>query len=348
MSTSRRRWLIVGLGILHFLADGMSAFVVFWHLYPQTGFEDTVLVFLAYNGLAFLLQPLFGILVDRVLPARVAVLAGIVCIALGFVQVIPIVATVVLIGIGNGLFHVGGGKLTSLSYPGKKAELGFFVAFGAVGLSLGTLIASEPMGYLFLALSMIILPFVFVWSQPIRPLTVQTDAQHPAKGRVGGVGILLLIAVFLRGALGKAIPSNLSNAAEILIAISFCAAMGKWLGGVFADLTSNRFVILLSLPLSGIAFIGGGSGLPFLYPIGVFLFNMSMPITLDLMIRIMPSREGFAFGLLAAMLFPGYLIGMESIHGNWNGLLAIAGILISFAFVLLANGYVERNEPCRS
>lgn len=49
------------------------------------------------------------------------------------------------------------------------------------------------------------------------------------------------------------------------------------------------------------------SGIPVCGTIAVFLFNMTMPITLWAAARLMPGGKGFAFGLLTFALFLGYL-----------------------------------------
>jgi hypothetical protein len=42
--------------------------------------------------------------------------------------------------------------------------------------------------------------------------------------------------------------------------------------------------------------------------IGVLVINFTMPMTLYLANKVLPGREGLAFGLLAAVLVPGYLL----------------------------------------
>jgi hypothetical protein len=42
--------------------------------------------------------------------------------------------------------------------------------------------------------------------------------------------------------------------------------------------------------------------------IGIFAINCTMPMTLCLANMLLPNREGLAFGLLAAVLIPGYLL----------------------------------------
>ena len=42
--------------------------------------------------------------------------------------------------------------------------------------------------------------------------------------------------------------------------------------------------------------------------LGLFTINLTMPITLHLANRVLPGKEGLAFGILAAALMPGYLL----------------------------------------
>ena len=65
--------------------------------------------------------------------------------------------------------------------------------------------------------------------------------------------------------------------------------------------------------------------LSFVMPVGLaalFLFNMTMPVTLWAVARIMPGARGFTFGLLTFGLFLGYLpswLGLPGLlAGPWS------------------------------
>ena len=67
--------------------------------------------------------------------------------------------------------------------------------------------------------------------------------------------------------------------------------------------------------------------------LAVFLFNMTMPVTLWAAAKVMPGAKGFAFGLLTFGLFLGYLpsyLGWGSIlSAPWaHGLPALISLIL--------------------
>ena len=120
----------------HLLVDGLCAATVFGALAAG---ENLPLMILVYNTLAFSTQCLVGLAADRLRQDRMAAAAGMICIVLGFALPVPGWARVGLIGLGNSVFHVAGGRMTLLQSRGRAWPLGVFVAPGAVGLTLGTL-----------------------------------------------------------------------------------------------------------------------------------------------------------------------------------------------------------------
>ena len=91
---------------------------------------------LLYNAAAFALQAPVGFIIDKALNPKLAAIIGLVCVAVSFLFWDNIFAALIIIGIGNALFHVGGGSLV-LSLKNKKATFsGIFVAPGGIGLAL--------------------------------------------------------------------------------------------------------------------------------------------------------------------------------------------------------------------
>ena len=61
------------------------------------------------------------------------------------------------------------------------------------------------------------------------------------------------------------------------------------------------------------------SGAPLPGLLAVFLFNMTMPMTLWAAAQLLPGAKGFGFGLLTFALFVGYLpvyLGWPAVFGN--------------------------------
>ena len=73
--------------------------------------------------------------------------------------------------------------------------------------------------------------------------------------------------------------------------------------------------------------------------IGQLLLNLSMPVTLWLLYRLMPQDPGLAFGLAASALWPGTIFGM---YIKLTGPAAKALIILCFLFGLFAVLYSER------
>ena len=75
------------------------------------------------------------------------------------------------------------------------------------------------------------------------------------------------------------------------------------------------------------------SSQPVLGTLAVFFFNMTMPITLWAVAKILPGSKGFAFGLLTFGLFAGYLpsvYGLPSpLDSGWVcGAVALVSLLL--------------------
>ena len=116
---------------------------------------------------------------------------------------------------------------------------------------------------------------------------------------------------------------------------------GKMVGGFAAARWGAHKTAVVSLGLAAICYLFSQA-----MPMGLaalLLFNMTMPITLYLMVCHMPDRHGFAFGLLTFALFLGFLPGyfglVPAIDGNIAGCI---GSLISL--LLLAAGMGRRRR----
>lgn len=81
--------------------------------------------------------------------------------------------------------------------------------------------------------------------------------------------------------------------------------LGKAAGGFLCDCVGPKKATLLSLGLAAACYLFSDN--PICGTAAVFLFNMTMPITLWAAARLMPGGKGFAFGLLTFALFLGYL-----------------------------------------
>ena len=98
--------LLTVYSLSHALVDFSCAFLVYRTMLdaPELG-----LCLLLYNFCAFALQMPFGLLVDGWNRNGLTAAAGCALVACAYLPVLPALAASVTAGIGNGLFHVGGG-----------------------------------------------------------------------------------------------------------------------------------------------------------------------------------------------------------------------------------------------
>ena len=93
-----------------------------------------------------------------------------------------------------------------------------------------------------------------------------------------------------------------------MVMVSILVMVGKAAGGFLSKWWGVRNVFIVSLLLSGLFFLMCPWHNGFVV-ITLLLINLSMPCTLYLATKALPGREGWAFGLLAMALLPGFLIG---------------------------------------
>ena len=144
--------MLLGISaVMHLLVDGLCVCCLYL-MAASSGVVGFVGVFLTYNILAFMTQPFTGLLVDKMERRHwvllvsmsllsIAVLAASMVVAAGTVKA-GMLAVAVLLGFGNSLFHVWGGKQVVITHGNDMPALGLFVSTGALGLSLGVVFYS--------------------------------------------------------------------------------------------------------------------------------------------------------------------------------------------------------------
>lgn len=125
---------------------------------------------------------------------------------------------------------------------------------------------------------------------------------------VGGAAgaMLCLFAVLVRSYAGFLFNMPWKSGFLLILVSAVAAALGKAVGGLLADRLGARLTGALSVLISApLVVLGGGSVA--LSLLGLFLFNIAMPITLYTAAGQFRDREGFAFGLTTLALLIGYL-----------------------------------------
>ena len=223
-----------------------------------------------------------------------------VCVVLGFALPVPGWLRVGLIGLGNSVFHVAGGRMTLLESHGKAWPLGVFVAPGAVGLTLGTL--WPRLGAVFAALLA-----VCAVLNLLLPETETGGAEREA-GDSLLVPILLTLAVAVRAVGGSAVTFPWKTGAAGALLLTAFVFAGKLAGGFLSDRIGARKTAWVSiLPAAVLIAFCSAWAAPSL--LGQLALNLTMPVTLWLLWRAMPGAPGLAFGLTASALWPGMIAG---------------------------------------
>jgi MFS transporter, FSR family, fosmidomycin resistance protein len=292
----------------HFAVDFACAFLLYQIIY---GTEHWYPCLLYYNFCAFALQMPFGLLADRWNRNGLcaAIGCGMVALAFGLGNV-TLIAAVIVAGIGNGLFHVGGG-IDVLNISREKAFLlGVFVSPGALGIYLGTVFGKKailPEGLVILVLLIIaatILAAYYAKRHSFCSDNVPVSFQGISSFKVFlAIGCLLTV-VCLRSYIGMI--SNFPWKGRGAWGILFIGAVvfGKMAGGFLADRFGMIKASVISLVLASILYLFADYPLTGIF--AVFFFNMTMPITLWALTRILKGSKGFSFGLLTFGLFLGF------------------------------------------
>ena len=312
----------------HFWVDLSCAFLVFRTL---AGTPDFMLCLLLYNFCAFALQMPFGLLADRLDRNGAVAAAGCGLIALAYLVPVPAMAAVTA-GVGNALFHLGGG-IDVLNRSRERAwALGVFVSPGALGLFLGTLWGKGNTPGLWavpavlVLLAGMILALCWWASGGFRSGNAPVDLSA-----ADGYGRLLplFLVVVLRSYMGMNQSFSWKGEGQWALVLTLALVLGKTAGGFAMDRLGARRASGWSLGLAAALYLASAMPLPGV--LAVFLFNMTMPITLWAAARTMPGAKGFTFGLLTFALFLGYL---PSFLG-WPGLLTGPGSYAAAAVVSL-------------
>ena len=320
---------------MHFLVDGVCAAALFRYCRELPDFAQLVLL---YNTLAFSTQCVVGIVTDRLRVHRYLCAAAGAAVALGWLLPLPAVLRVILLGLGNSLFHVEGGTETLLSSGDRAWPLGVFVAPGAVGLALGRLYPALGLPF---SLLLLVLSILVIYGN-IAIISTTFDTHPPEKSYLLCGALLLAVAVRAFGGSAATFPWQTGAFTAILTAVVVCA--GKAAGGFVMDrLGANRAAILSIVPAAIlVAFFQQSMPLSLL---GQLLLNLSMPVTLLLLYRLLPDSPGLAFGLAASALWPGTLAGqLLPLHGAAAVVCVILSFLAGLASILLAARRLSKHE----
>ena len=256
------------------------------------------------------------------------------------------VPSIFLAGLGNGLFHIGAGKEVLKDGGRKYAPSGIFISSGAMGVFLGSTWGRRflPLSPVFFAALISVGIVLMGWQIYIRvrsdspenkgsdslgnkgsdspgnsgsaspedkeavseTLLPERRSSAPTKRALYLCTLALFFVVFVRSYYGGIQGFSWKTGFPIGLVFTLCIVGGKFTGGILADLAGIYKAVAFSLSLAAVTAL-----LAFRSPvcgcISIFFFNMTMPLTLFLLVDLMPALPGFAFGLLMLALFVGTL-----------------------------------------
>ena len=290
---------------MHMGIDFLCAFSLYHHF---TSLRDT---FLLYNFCAFALQLPFGIVLDYLMkekkqsfyPSFFFTIAGVLLTVAGTLT------HPIILGIGNAFFHVGGGVLSIHEddhYHFGGRGLGTFVAPGAIGLCLGSLYHDTSLYTLIFMIVSLLLGLLsgLLWRERNERVFYSREIEMKRE-RLLIVLLMAFTVVVLRSLSGMAISFEWKKGSLIVFLSVLCLASGKTAGGFLSASLGMKKTVIITLVLSALCYFFGQK--TFFGMAGLFFFNMTMPLTLYLSAKTLPSYPGTAFGILTLGLFIGYL-----------------------------------------
>ncbi|MDR0842512.1 MAG: hypothetical protein LBP68_03725 [Acidobacteriota bacterium] len=294
------------LSLAHACVDGVCAAALFGIVAPVTESATFFTFVMTYNLLAFPLQALIGLIADHVPKRRIWLVSVMSVFALVWLIPLPPLALVIVLGVCNSMFHVLGGIDTLETSCGKMTRLGIFVAPGAIGLAVGTIF--PQVGWVMGAIiALLALSYMFT-EKPTQAEKLPATALATSGLLTAVLVLMVLVSVVCRGMGGSVISYEWKTGLVVPILFAIIVAGGKAMGGFLSDRLGIKQVAITAAVAAALLLPISADIAP-LALLGQFLVNLTMPVTLMLLYRAMPHNPGFSFGLAAAMLFPGVLLG---------------------------------------
>lgn len=332
--------------IIHFIVD-LSCAVLVSNLVTQKMGAGTNLfiAILIYNFFAFALQLPIGILADKINKNAICSAIGCILVAIAFGFANYGIISCLIAGIGNAMFHVGGG-IDVLNISDKKATLsGIFVSTGAMGIFLGG--KSSSIGfdkYYIVILILLISAISLLWLYNQIKNSINNSKIKAIKlTKNEWIAIIcIFITVCIRSYVGMILAFTWKSTFIFALLSIFGVVIGKMLGGIIGDKIGFD-KISFSLLISAIFFIFSFTN-PIIGIIAILLFNMTMPITLICLSNIFDNNKGLAFGLLTLALFVGSVPTFVGDNQLFTSIGLFSITLISSILLYVALRYYNKIE----
>ena len=312
-----KKLLIVSIySIVHSIVDMACAMLMAGAVIPHiTSVLDMAVALILYNMFAFAFQFPFGLFADKLNKNALVSAVGCGCVVVAYaVSPFKFMACVVA-GIGNALFHVGGGIDVLNISDGKASLPGIYVATGALGLYIGS--SSHSLGFanyyvmcgilLFAMVSLVWLYRKVKYTYCIENEKADIREMYGIREKINSKQIImycLLITICLRSYMGSILNFQWKSGFEKGLICVVAVGLGKMLGGIVGDRFGWRRVSTISLAISALLFVFAFDNM-ICGIMALMLFNMTMPITLTALANIFYHNRGAAFGMTTLALFIG-------------------------------------------
>ena len=300
---------LTAVSAIHFFVDLACIFLV-TSSFPA---ENWLFYVVLYNFCAFALQLPLGVVCDRRSAPLFPAVCGCVLVALAYplTAFLPIGGCLAA-GLGNALFHIGGGVAVMRAFPKTASPLGIFVSPGALGVFFGVFCAREGLAVTYL------FPLLLLVCAAVLAVVRKREGEGAFVPREdGGLSLspggfaaagaaLLFFAVVLRSWFGLIVTLPWKTGFLLPFLFVVGVAAGKVLGGLVGDRLGLRGGAVTTLALSALLFLFA-EGSPAAGIAAICCYNMTMPLTLFALGEICGEAKGFAFGLTTFALFLGTL-----------------------------------------
>ena len=298
-------------GLKYFIVH-MCVEIICFHLlryyYPT---ELAGIIALTYDFFAFVPQGIIGDFIKKhnKVPyesiAHIFMFLSIFLVSSSF-QAVHMIGYVFL-ATGNAILHECGAIATVADSEGKMFPAALFVAGGSFGLVIG-----QTFGIYQISLYVLIIPLLISWLLTLTTKKSVRAVNFPEfkSANLKKNPVTLLVAVFavtaVRSYIAYAIPISWKKELWQTFLLFFIMGFGKGMGGFVSDRIGARKTALFST-LSAIPFLVAGENIMVLSIIGVCLFSMTMSITFEMSLNVLPKDPGLAFGVTTIGLFFGLL-----------------------------------------
>ena len=235
------------ISLMHFVTDGLCSFLIFTRLYPDNP-ERSILVFFLYNILAFVTQSPVGMLIDKYNRPKLFLAISIGAMLLGYAFSGVWLLSVILIGIGNSLFHVAGGKYVTDKSGNDISHLGIFVSTGAIGLVLGQRYFSfEALPYIFFGI-LLFSGFAFIISPDSETKEYPEEYSDSKTSTIALFAVIAVVAI--RSFVGKVASPDFTPEGHFFLILSIATALGKAAGGICSKHFGIRPTTYISMAIA--------------------------------------------------------------------------------------------------